>query len=194
VYLEIGNVGGFFRLRGEKWSLDEERQLRMLVEEGKSSLEISRIMGKTRVSVKSKIFNLGLKSLKDATGVQGSVAAAAVVSSPEVPLIVPVSSSVASSVPVGVAGVDLKLPERLPSIEEKLKVLSAAVDALGQPGLSLAEVSRLHKIIQGVKVYQELFAKYVDYHGLEVEVLELRRQLASEIAKASNGASSKVSS
>jgi hypothetical protein len=164
----------------------------MLVEEGKSSLEISRIMGKTRVSVKSKMFNLGLKSLKDATSVQGSVAAAA--SSPEVPLIVPVSSSVASSVPVGVAGVDLKLPgRRLPSIEEELRILSDAVDSLTQPGLSRAEVLRLHNVIMGVQIYQGLFAKYVDYNGLELEILELRRQLASEIAKASNGASSKVS-
>jgi hypothetical protein len=78
----------------------------------------------------------------------------------------------------------LKVPERLPSVEEELKVLSAAILALRQPGLCRAEVSRLHSIIVGVKVYQELFAEYVDYRGLEAEVLELRRVLACENAKA----------
>jgi hypothetical protein len=181
-------------LRGKPWSVDEERQLRMLVEEGKSLDEISRIMGKTRVSVKGKLFNSGLNSVKVATGVQNLVAATT--SSLVAPVSAPVSAFMSAPVTaasVGVAGVDLKLPERLPSVEEALKVLSAAVEALRQPGLGRAEVSRLHNIIQGVKVYQELFAKYVDYRGLEVEVLELRRQLASENAKASNEASSNVS-
>jgi len=45
-------------------------------------------MGKTGVSVKSKLFNSGLNSVKDATGVQKSVAAAvAAASSPVAPLL-----------------------------------------------------------------------------------------------------------
>jgi hypothetical protein len=86
--------------------------------------------------------------------------------------------------------VDLKLPERLPSVEEELKILAAAVEGLRQPGLSRSEVSRLHNIIVGVKVYQELFVKFVDYCGLEAEVLELRRQLASKNAKSPSETSS----
>lgn len=184
-------------MRGKPWRVDEERQLRQLVEEGKSLDEISRIMGKTRVSVKGKLFNSGLNSVKVATGVQNLVAATtATTTSPVAPVTAPVSAFMPAPVTaasVGVVGVDLKLPGRLPSVEEELKVLSAAVEALRQPGLGRAEVSRLHNIIQGVKVYQELFAKYVDYRGLEAEVLELRRQLASENAKASNETSSNVS-
>ena len=67
---------GLFGLRGKIWSVDEERQLRLLVEEGKGSDEISRVMGKTRVSLKAKLSNLGLH-LKAATGsvVQNSAAA-----------------------------------------------------------------------------------------------------------------------
>jgi hypothetical protein len=50
-------------------------------------------MGKTGVSVKSKLFNSGLNSVKDATGVQKSVAAAvAAASSPVASLAVPVSA------------------------------------------------------------------------------------------------------
>ena len=154
--------------------------MRLLVEEGKSFDEISRVMGKSRFSVKGKLFNSGLNSVIVATSVQRPVATTiATTTSPLAPVTwVPTPAVI-------VAGVELKLPQRLPSVEEELKVLSAAVEALGQPGLGRAEVSRLHNIIPGVKVYQELFAKYVDYSGLEAEVLELRRKLASENTKVS---------
>ena len=180
-------------MRGKPWSEDEEKQLRLLVGEGKSLDTISSIMGKTRVSVKGKLFNLGLSSVKVATSPQHSVAAAtAAASSPAVSDNVPLSTSTpfpAIAASIDVVGIDLKMPERLPSVEEELKILAAAVEALRQPGLSRSEVSRLHNIIVGVKVYQELFAKYVDYCGLETEILELRRQLASKNAKSSNDTS-----
>ena len=147
--------------------MDEERKLRQLVEEGRSLDEISSVMGRTRVSVKAKMFNLGLKSVCAATSVVGTVAVAA--AAPTGPFILPTSDSVA-----------LKLPEQLPSVEEELRILAAAVEGLRQPGLSRSEQARLHYIIEGVKVYQGLFTKYVNYEGLEAEVLELRRQLASE--------------
>jgi len=59
-----GCVLEWVKLRGKPWSVDEERQLRLLVEEGKGFSEISQVMGKSRVSVKNKVYNLGL-SLKD---------------------------------------------------------------------------------------------------------------------------------
>ena len=61
--------------RGKPWSVDEERQLRNLVAEGKGLGDISGVLGKTRVSVKAKLFNLGLGSVRDATGVQKVVVA-----------------------------------------------------------------------------------------------------------------------
>jgi transcription termination factor NusB len=74
----------------------------------------------------------------------------------------------------------LKRDEPLPSVKEKLRVLDAALVALERPGLSIAEITRLNKIILGVKVYQQLFADFVNYRALESEVVELRKQLASE--------------
>jgi hypothetical protein len=53
-------------MRGKPWSVDEERHLRQLLEEGRSLDEISIFMDKTRVSVKSKLFNSGLHLLEDA--------------------------------------------------------------------------------------------------------------------------------
>jgi len=50
-------------MRGKPWSKDEENQLRLLVKEGKGFDEISSIMGKSRLSVKGKLFNSGLNSV-----------------------------------------------------------------------------------------------------------------------------------
>ncbi len=77
----------------------------------------------------------------------------------------------------------LILPSELPSIEEELKKLSAALAALETPGLDQAETIRLRSIIQGVKIYKELFEDYVDYRGLEAEVAEVKRRLAEEHGK-----------
>ncbi len=183
------------RLRGKPWSIDEENQLRQLVREGKGFDEISSIMGKSRLSVKGKLFNSGLNSVEVATHVQRAVATTIATTTSNsksiaVPLAAPIPAVVVGTVEDKVACVDLKLPEQLPSVEEELKILAAAVEALRQPGLSRAEVSRLHNIIVGVKVYQELYVKFVDYCGLEAEVLELKRQLASKNAKTFNDTSS----
>jgi len=77
-----------------------------------------------------------------------------------------------------------ELPAELPSVEEALKTLSAALKALETPGLDQSEVVRLRSIISGVKIYKELFADYVDYRGLEAELLELSAKFA-ELAKKS---------
>jgi hypothetical protein len=163
-------------MRGKPWSIDEERQLRKLVEEGKGFSDISQVMSKSRVSVKNKLYNLGL-SLKDNTQSQ-------------FPAVVSSSLSSKASITNPTAAVDtvsveefafkLKATRPLPSVEEKLRVLDSALVGLERPGLRPAEISRLHNIIQGVKVYQELFADFVNYRALESEVLELRKQLAAE--------------
>jgi hypothetical protein len=81
---------------------------------------------------------------------------------------------------------NLTLPEELPSVEESLKTLSAALKALEQPGLEQADVLRLRSIITGVKIYKELFADYLNYRKLEAEMLELSQKLAEECAKSQN--------
>jgi hypothetical protein len=70
----------------------------------------------------------------------------------------------------------LELPDELPSVEEALKTLCAALKALETPGLDRREVLRLRNIISGVKTYKELLADYVDYRGVEQELIELREK------------------
>ena len=57
----------------------------------------------------------------------------------------------------------LDLPSDLPSIEDVMKRLMAALNALKQPGMDLVEVQRLRTIIQGVKICKDIFADYGDY-------------------------------
>ncbi len=68
---------------------------------------------------------------------------------------------------------DLELPEEMPSVEEALKTLCAALKALETPGLDKSEVLRLRSIISGIKTYKELFVDYLDYRGLEQRLIEL---------------------
>ena len=72
----------------------------------------------------------------------------------------------------------LKLPEELPSVEESLKKLSAALTALETPGLDQSEVLRLRGIISGVKIYKEIFADYLNYCELERRLAELEDKYA----------------
>jgi hypothetical protein len=71
---------------------------------------------------------------------------------------------------------ELELPAELPSVEETLLKLSAALKALEKPGLEKNEVLRLRGIIAGAKVYKELLADYMNYRGLEAKLLELKRK------------------
>jgi hypothetical protein len=174
-------------LRGKAWSIDEERRLRELVEKGKGIDEISQIMGKTRISVKGKIYNLGL-SLKvvATTSLQNSVAAAATATTSLAPMVESVGVVVPASVvsPDLVEEVEVDLKTRpLPSVEEKLRELDNASRGLHRKGLSPTEIKRLGKIIDAAKEYNHLFEKYAHYRDLENELVELRRQLASEKTK-----------
>ncbi len=189
-------------MRGKLWSIEQERQLRKLVAEGVGIAEISNVMGKTRVSVRSKMYHLGL-TVVDAAAVSPTIAVsvasiASVASTPEpiidhapldhvpsqVPIIdhQPAVSSASAPCPSEVDAVAAQVKENapLPTIEEQLHVLNAAIVELRRPGISRAEVARNSKIIDGVKVYNELFAKFVDYRGLETKVLELEKRLANE--------------
>jgi hypothetical protein len=175
-------------LRGKPWSIDEERQLRMLIEEGKSFEEISKIMGKSILSIKGKFFNSGLNSIVVATRPHGCVATTtATTTTPDMLMTDPAAASrpisIASAVAVNFSGLDLKLPEELPSVEDELKVLIAAIEALRSPNLPRGEVSRLRTLVLAIKIYEEKFPLYLNYRRVEAELLELRRQLGSEINK-----------
>jgi len=69
---------------------------------------------------------------------------------------------------------EIELPEELFSVEEVLKDLHAAVMGLKVAGLDKIEVIRLRGIVAACKVYKEMLADYMDYRGLEAELMEWR--------------------
>lgn len=134
--------------KGKPWDINEERQLRELFEEGKSVDQIARILVKTRVAVLNKMYNLGLKREDDNKAH---------------------SRRLSSS---------FQKPSELPSIEESMKTLAAALKGLEEPGLDQTEVLRLRSLISGVKIYKEIFADYFNYCELEERLVELERKYA----------------
>jgi len=79
---------------------------------------------------------------------------------------------------------ELIIPKELPSIEEALKLLAAAMNALQTPNLSKAEIARLRSIIQAVKTYKELLADYINYRQIEARLIEMEQKYAELAAKA----------
>jgi hypothetical protein len=64
----------------------------------------------------------------------------------------------------------------LPNIEEILKQVAFALQSLKTPDLSHAEIQRFRSMIQGAKVYKELFAEYAHY-------LEIEEKLGAEMGR-----------
>jgi hypothetical protein len=79
---------------------------------------------------------------------------------------------------------ELIIPKELPSIEEALKLLAAAINALQTPNLSKVEIARLRSIIQAVKTYKELLADYINYRQIENRLIEMEQKYAELAAKA----------
>ncbi len=162
-------------MRGKQWSVEEERQLRELVKEGKSLEEISQNMGKSVLSVKGKLHNLGLNKLRVGRSFWGTGATTTVATT--------TSSEASASVNGAVfGGIALKLKQKLSTLEENAKRLDAANALLTDPNVNLSrtDVQRLHAAVLGTKTYHEVYVKYVQYRKLEEEVAELKRKLAEE--------------
>lgn len=146
--------------KGKRWPPEKEKQLQMLVESKTDIAVIAKTLGKSVDAVQKKCARLGL----EVVGAKKKITATTTSK--------------------------LKLPAELPSIEETLKTLVAALKALDVPSLEKAEVLRLRGIIMGCKLYQGLVAEYIHYRELEAELLDLREKYAA-LTKKSKGTASK---
>jgi hypothetical protein len=94
----LGGFGGAGLVKGKPWDIADERQLRQLVEEGKTVDSICKIMIKTKDAVAQKMFDLKLRCVKEEkTAVSGK-------------------KTIFSSS-------KLNLPKDLPNVEETLQIL-----------------------------------------------------------------------
>jgi hypothetical protein len=151
--------------KGRPWDINEERQLRDLVEQGKSIDEISRLMIKTKDAIRQKMMDLGLKVLKEEE--QGISQKKARFSSSK-----------------------LNLPGDLPTVEEALQILAAALRKGAESGLDKDEVQRLQVVATLAKTYKEAFADYLNYRGLEERLVELEGKYESLVKKSQTHAPS----
>ena len=73
--------------------------------------------------------------------------------------------------------VRLNIPKELPTIEETLKLQVSAVNALRKGNITKTDIARFKTIIQGTKIYKEMFADYVHYLEIEKELVGLRKEI-----------------
>lgn len=71
-------------------------------------------------------------------------------------------------------------------MEETLKMLAGALQAAMLPGLNKVEVQRLQIVATLAKTYNNLFSDYVDYRGIEAELVELREKYEDLVKKIRN--------
>jgi hypothetical protein len=154
-------------VKGKPWEINEVRQLTQLVEEGKSIEEISKIMVKTLDSIRQKVFDLDLK----------------------VKIVKEKRQPVFPQKKHGFFSSKLELPADLPTVEEALQILAAALRKGAEAGLSKDEVGRLQVVATLAKTYKELFADYVDYRGIEAELVDLSEKYEVLAKKTANVAS-----
>ncbi len=140
--------------KGRPWDIDEERQLRQLVEEGESVESICKIMVKTHDAITQKLFDLKLKIVK------------------EEKIAVSGKKTIFSSS-------KLVLPVNMPNVEETLQILAAALLKSAEAGLSKDEVQRLQVVATLAKTYKDAFAEYLDYRGIEERLDKLEADYGS---------------
>ena len=67
-------------------------------------------------------------------------------------------------------------------------MLAAALKAACTSGLDKVEVQRLQVVSTIARTYKEILVDYVDYRGLEAELLELREKYAELVKNTPNAA------
>ena len=138
------------------WSVNEERQLTKLWKEGVTDPEILAVRLKRKPeAVRKKLRRLGLVVGREQT-----------------------ARTTTSSVRITDKREELDIPKDLLTVEEALQMQMKALNNLQKPNLPRLEIMRLRAIIDGVKIYKALFADYLDYRGIEKELVDLHMQVA----------------
>jgi transposase-like protein len=85
----------------------------------------------------------------------------------------------------------LNIPNELPSLEEVLKIVAAAIMKACEPGLGKTELQRLDVIATLYKAYAAGLEQYVGYKKIEAKLMELEKKYAvlAEKAKGSQAQS-----
>jgi len=72
----------------------------------------------------------------------------------------------------------LEIPEDLPSVQEALKILAAALEKAAESGLDNTEIQRLQVVATLARTYENLLANFMRYREIEKRVVELEAKYA----------------
>lgn len=73
---------------------------------------------------------------------------------------------------------ELKIPKELPSIEEALIILAAALKAAAKEGLDKTEIQRLQAVATLARTYENLLSNFMQYRYIEKRLVELEANYA----------------
>ena len=135
-------------------TVEEEKQLKDSLAASLPLGVIASALGKTENAVRQKMIRLKLKEEEK------------------------LQTKISSSTNASASG-----NESLPSVEQALKTLNKALKQLETEGLEQAETLRLRSIIQGVKIYIERFADFLNYRELEQRLIELEGKYVALVKK-----------
>jgi len=82
----------------------------------------------------------------------------------------------------------ISLPTELPTAEEALKMLAAALQEATHAGLNKVEVLRLQTLATIARTYDSLLANYIRYRQIEAKLNELEQKYVELIQESKNDA------
>ncbi len=142
-----------------KWNSQDENRLRGLISAGKSTDEIAQLLNRTREAIVLKAKRLGLR--------------------------IPEKHSVRSGAPKDVnseATTTTRLQpitpaDALVSVEDMMKTLLGALQALTKPDLSQLEIKRFRSIASGARIYMAMLQRYQAWTRLEQQLVNSQAHL-----------------
>ena len=134
--------------KGKPWTKEEVEKLRSLVEDKQSWEVIAAELHRSEGAIRQKCRRLGLKVVVNRPG-------KAVTTTSE-----------------------LVIPKDLPSVQEALKILAAALEKAAEPGLDNTEIQRLQVVATLARTYENLLANFMRYREIEKRLLELEVKYA----------------
>lgn len=143
--------------KGKSWSKAEVEKLRSLVKHNKSWEVMAAELHRSEGAIRQKCRRLGLEVVVNRPGKKFTTTS------------------------------DLVIPKELPTIQEALKILAAAMKALAEPGLDDVEIRRLQALVTAIRTYETSFANYVRYLEIEKKLLEMKAEFVRDERKKGKG-------
>lgn len=134
--------------KGKPWTKAEVEKLRGLVEDKQSWEVIAAELHRSEGAIRQKCRRLGLEVVVNRPGKTVTTTS------------------------------ELVIPKDLPSVQEALQILAAALKRAARPGLDNIEIQRLQVVATLARTYENLLANFMRYHDIEKRLVELEAKYA----------------